>query len=95
MSEIKILDDSFEPKAVYNYFMEITQLYPPSGEEEDVREYVIKHIKKTDDVNFLYYKPDAKVPGKRVIVLRRKGLGNYARVPYVTFQAHMDMVCSP
>jgi dipeptidase D len=95
MSEIKIFDDSFEPKAVYNHFIEVTQLYHPSGEEDEIREYVIKCIKKIDGVDFLYYKSYAKIPGERVIVLRRKGSGNYTSAPYVTLQAHMDMVCSP
>ena len=38
MSEI--LDDSFEPKAVHDHFMKLTTKYHPSGEENQVREYV-------------------------------------------------------
>lgn len=95
MSDIEILDDSFEPKAVHDHFMELTGLRHPSGDEDEVRKHVADCIKKIEGVEFLYYEPDAKYPGKRVIVLRRKGSGNYASAPYVTLQAHMDMVCSP
>jgi dipeptidase D len=97
MSEIEVetLDDSFEPKAVHDHFMDLTGLRHPSGEEDEVRKYVVECIKKIEGVEFLYYDPDAKEPGKRVIVLRRKGSGDYASAPYITLQAHMDMVCSP
>ncbi len=93
MSEI--LDDSFEPKAVHDHFMKLTTKYHPSGEENQVREYVIECAKKIEGVEVIHYDPGAKDPGERVIVLRRKGSGDYASDPYVTLQAHMDMVCSP
>lgn len=96
MSDIEILDDFFEPKAVHDHFMELTKRYHPSGEEDKVREYVINCAKKIENVEISYYdESEAKEPGKRVIVLHRRGSGNYASAPYVTLQAHMDMVCSP
>ncbi|WP_269850821.1 zinc-binding metallopeptidase family protein [Methanosarcina horonobensis] len=91
----KILDDYFEPKAVHDHFIELTKLYHPSGEEDSVREYIIQCAKEMEGVEVTYYEPDAKYPGERVIVLRRKGSGKYSGAPYVTLQAHMDMVCSP
>src|SRR5665647_862181 len=90
-----ILDTSFNPKAVHDHFMELTKLYHPSGEEDRVREYIVESAKRMEGVKVIFYEPDAKDPGKRVIVLRRKGSGNNANAPYVTLQAHMDMVCSP
>ena len=90
-----ILDTSFNPKAVHDHFMELTKLYHPSGEEDRVREYVVESARRMEGVKVIFYEPDAKDPGKRVIVLRRKGSGNNANAPYVTLQAHMDMVCSP
>jgi dipeptidase D len=90
-----ILDTSFEPKAVHDHFMEITKLYHPSGEEDSVREYIVERARIIEGIEVIFYDPDAIDPGKRVIVLRRKGSGNYVNAPYVTLQAHMDMVCSP
>lgn len=90
-----ILDASFEPKAVHDHFIELTKLYHPSGEEDKVREYVIQFAEKIEGIEVIFYEPDAKDPGKRVIVLRRKGSGNRISAPFVTLQAHMDMVCSP
>ncbi len=75
--------------------MELTKLYHPSGEEDRIREYVVERARRIEGVEVIFYEPDAKDPGKRVIVLRRKGSGNNANIPYVTLQAHMDMVCSP
>ncbi len=89
------LDGYFEPKAVHDHFMELTKLYHPSGEEDSVREYVIHCAEKIEGVEVICYEPDAKDPGKRAIVLRRKGSENHVSAPYVTLQAHMDMVCSP
>lgn len=91
----EVLDDYFEPKAVHDHFMELTKIYHPSGDENRVREYIIDCAHKIDNVKICYYKPDAKDPGERVIILRREGSGNYASSPYITLQAHMDMVCSP
>jgi dipeptidase D len=80
------LDASFEPKAVHDHFMELTKLYHPSGEEDRIREYVVERARRIEGVEVIFYEPDAKDPGKRVIVLRRKGSGNNANIPYVTLQ---------
>lgn len=91
----QILDSSFNPKAVHDHFIELTKLYHPSGEEDKVREYVVESARRMEGVKVIFYEPDAKDPGKRVIVLRRNGSGNYTNAPYITLQAHLDMVCSP
>lgn len=95
MSKITISDDLFDPQAVHDHFMELTKRSHPSGEEDEVRKYVVECIKNMENIESLYYNPDAKDPGERVIILRRRGSGKYANEPYVTLQAHMDMVCSP
>jgi dipeptidase D len=91
----KILDDSFDPKAVHDHFMVITGLSHPSEKENPVREYVLECARKIDNVDVAFYTPEATDPGQRIIVLRREGAGNDANAPYVTLQAHMDMVCYP
>jgi dipeptidase D len=100
----KISDDYFGPKAVYDHFMEITKRPHPSrdeghqedGNEDPVRKYVADCADKIDNVEKpIYYDLDATEAGKRVIVVRRPGSGKYSSAPYVTLQAHMDMVCFP
>ena len=99
----KISNDYFGPKAVYDHFMAITKLshpsrdeaHPEKGDENPVREYVAKCAEKIDNVQTFFYEADATDAGKRIIVLRRRGSGNYSKAPYVTLQAHMDMVCFP
>jgi len=88
-------DDYFGPKAVYDHFMEITARYHPSGDEDLVRKYVAECAGKIEKVKTTFYEAGETHPGKRVIVLRRPGSGNYSNSPYVTLQAHMDMVCYP
>jgi len=97
-------DDYFGPKAIYDHFMKITTLKHPSrdeahsedGNEDEVREYVADCANKIDNIEKpIFYEPDATDAGKRVIVVRRPGSGKYSDAPYVTLQAHMDMVCFP
>ncbi len=99
----KISDEYFGPKLVFDHFMAITKLSHPSrdelnpekGDEDPLRKYVADCASKIDKVQTVFYHPDAKAAGERVIVLRRPGLGNYSGAPQVTLQAHMDMVCYP
>jgi dipeptidase D len=98
-------DDYFRPKAVYDHFMKITTLkhpsrdeaHPEEGNEDEVRKYVADCANKIDNIETpIFYEPDATNSGKRVIVVRRKGSGEYSdNTQYVTLQAHMDMVCFP
>jgi dipeptidase D len=94
MEMYKMSDDYFGPKAVYDHFMKITTLSHPSGDEDTVRKYV-KEFADDKHITIIFYVSGAKKPGERVIVLRRPGSGNYSNSPYVTLQAHMDMVCYP
>ncbi|MDD2834682.1 MAG: M20/M25/M40 family metallo-hydrolase [Methanothrix sp.] len=97
-------DDYFGPKAVNDHFMKITTLkhpsrdeaHPEDGNEDEVREYVAECANKIDNIEKpIFYEPDATDAGKRVIVVRRPGSGKYSDAPYITLQAHMDMVCFP
>jgi dipeptidase D len=97
-------DDYFGPKAVYDHFMTITtkshpsrdEAHPEDGNEDEVREYVADCANKIDNIEKpIFYDLNATEAGKRVIVVRRKGSGEYSDAPYVTLQAHMDMVCFP
>ena len=91
----KILDDYFDPKAVHDHFIEIAQRHHCSGDENLVRRYVVDCANEIDNVDVAFYRPEATDPGERMIVLRREGAGNDAKAPYVTLQAHLDMVCFP
>jgi dipeptidase D len=88
-------DVSFKPKAICDHFMDLTKLSHPSGKENPVREYVMDCAKNIDNIEVVNYKPDATKSGERVIILRRRGSGDYTNASYVTLQAHMDMVCQP
>lgn len=97
-------DDYFGPKAVYDHFMKITTLkhpsrdeaHPEDGNEDEVREYVADCANQIHNIEKpIFYEPEATDAGKRVIVVRRPGSGKYSAAPYVTLQAHMDMVCFP
>lgn len=73
--------------------MEITKRSHPSGGEDPVRQYVVDTAQNIASV--VFYEADTADPGERVIVLQRAGSGAYIDQPYVTLQAHLDMVCYP
>jgi dipeptidase D len=97
-------DGDFGPEEVYKHFMNITKLkhpsrdqaHPEDGNEDEVRDYVAGCANSIDNIERpIFYDPGATDAGKRVIVVRRKGSGDFSQAPYVTLQAHMDMVCFP
>jgi dipeptidase D len=103
-SAVPDAEDYFRPKAVCDHFLKIATLrhpsrdeaHPEDGNEDEVREYVAGCIDKIKNIDKpFFYQPKATDAGKRVIVARRKGSGVYSQAPYVTLQAHMDMVCFP
>ncbi|MCP4157278.1 MAG: aminoacyl-histidine dipeptidase, partial [bacterium] len=94
-------ETNFKPTAVHDYFIEITKRPHPTanqddvkGNEDPVREYVVE-VAKQLGVEVVFYEKDATEPGKRVIVLRRPGSGQFAGKTPVILQAHMDMVYNP
>jgi dipeptidase D len=88
----EIMGPDFEPKKVYEEFMKITTLSHPSGDENPLRNYIISFA-KDHKLKIAFFEADAKDPGKRVIVLLREGSGKFKGLPFVTLQAHTDMVC--
>jgi len=102
---IKIMSNSetnFEPKLLNDYFVGITQYPHPSanqkdvvGNEDPVRKYVFDEAKKIQDVEVVFYKPEAAEPGERVIILSRPGKDEHAQKKPVILQAHLDMVYNP
>lgn len=96
--------DYFGPEEVFEHFMNITTLkhpsrdeaHPEDGNEDEVRRYVASCANSIDNIEKpIFYDEGATDAGKRVIVVRRKGSGDFSQAPYVTLQAHMDMVCFP
>ncbi|MGE5340988.1 MAG: peptidase dimerization domain-containing protein [Candidatus Omnitrophota bacterium] len=94
-------DTSFEPKALHDYFIEITKRPHPSanqegvtGNEDPVRQYVAEEAPKIG-ATVKFYNPDTQDPGQRVIVLSRPGSDDYKDKAPVILQAHMDMVYNP
>ena len=74
-----------EPKNVWKYFDEITQVPRPSKKEERIIQYIEEvaaknqiEIKKDKAGNLLLFKPGTK---------------GYETLPTVVLQAHLDMVC--
>jgi len=74
-----------EPKIVWEYFHEITQVPRPSKKESKIIEYIESvagknkiEIKKDKVGNLLLFKPATK---------------GYEKLPTVILQAHLDMVC--
>jgi dipeptidase D len=99
MSEIRSdkhdkFETNFEPSAVCEQFKKITELSHPSGSENSLREYIV-YFAESLGLKPSFYQKDATEPGNRVIVIRREGSGLYKDRPFVTLQAHTDMVCYP
>lgn len=74
-----------EPKLVWGYFDQITQIPRPSKKEEQIRAY-LKTFAKT---NKLAFKEDAK---GNIVILKPASKG-YEKVAGIVLQSHMDMVC--
>ena len=81
MSEIKNL----EPKEIWNYFHEITQVPRPSKKEEKIRNYV-KEVCNRHGVN---YKED----GIGNIIATKEATPGFENKPTIVLQSHLDMVC--
>ncbi|TAJ06816.1 M20/M25/M40 family metallo-hydrolase [Marinilabiliaceae bacterium JC017] len=94
---------TFQPETVCKNFTEITKISHPSGQENPIRKWVIaksniiqqQYTDNRRNIQVVFYDPDALKPGKRVIVLRRAGSGDYKGQLPVILQAHMDMVTVP
>ena len=74
-----------EPKAVWKYFDEITQVPRPSKKEG----LIIRYIEETAAKNRIAVKKDKA--GN--LLLSKPGTKGYEALPTVVLQAHLDMVC--
>ena len=81
MSTLKEL----EPKAVWHYFDEITQVPRPSKHEEKIGAYLIRFAQ----AHLLEYRQDET--GN--IVIRKPASAGMENAPGVVLQSHVDMVC--
>lgn len=80
----KILSE-LNPKEVFNYFEEISEIPRGSGNEEGISDYLVKFAK---DNNLKYYQD--KVNN---VIIKKSGTKGYENAPIVILQGHMDIVC--
>jgi len=74
-----------EPKALFSFFKDISDIPRESGNEEGVRQYLINYANKNG------YKSVVDHIGNVVIYV--PATEGYENVPPVALQGHMDMVC--
>ncbi len=76
---------NLQPKKLWNYFYEITQIPRPSKKEERILAYLIDFAEKHQ----LAYEQDET---KNLIIRKPASIG-YEKLPTVILQSHVDMVC--
>ena len=74
-----------EPKEVFHYFEEISNIPRPSYKEEKISNYLVNFAKER---NLEYYQDEVK----NVIIIKEAAPG-YEDVAPLMIQGHMDMVC--
>ncbi|MBX7151677.1 aminoacyl-histidine dipeptidase [bacterium] len=74
-----------EPRQVFDYFYQITQVPRPSKKEEKIRTYIIETAKK------LNREIQEDTTGN--IVVRKAASAGLENAPAVVLQGHLDMVC--
>ncbi len=77
--------ENLEPKKVFHYFEEISQIPRPSYHEEAISNYLVKFA---EEHGFEHYQDDAK----NVIIIKEASEG-YEDAEPIILQGHMDMVC--
>jgi dipeptidase D len=77
--------ENLEPKAVFHFFEDLTQIPRPSYHEKAVSDYLVKFAK---DRNLEVYQDDLY----NVIIIKEASEG-YENVEPIILQGHMDMVC--
>lgn len=81
---MKILQD-LEPKAVFEYFEEISNIPRGSGNEKEISDYLLNFGKKLG----LESIQDEALN----IIIKKPGTKGYENAPTVIIQGHIDMVC--
>ena len=76
---------NLEPKNVFRYFEEISQIPRSSGNEKQISDYLVSVAK---GLNLEVIQDDALN-----IIIKKPGTKGYENSPTVIIQGHMDMVC--
>lgn len=74
-----------EPKKVFNFFKEISDIPRGSGNEEVISNYLCEFAKSR---NLEYYQDDAWN-----VIIKKSATKGYENAPVTIIQGHMDMVC--
>ncbi|MDD6169726.1 MAG: aminoacyl-histidine dipeptidase [Lachnospiraceae bacterium] len=77
--------ENLEPKEVFHYFEEISQIPRPSYKEGKISDYLVKFAQ---DRNLTVYQDEIK----NVVIIKEATKG-YENVEPIIIQGHMDMVC--
>ncbi len=80
----KVLE-KLEPKRVFNYFEEISNIPRGSGDEKRISDYLVSFAK---NLNFEYYQDEALN-----VIIKKRAYKGYEDAQTVIIQGHMDMVC--
>lgn len=81
---MKVLQN-LEPKKVFEYFEEISQIPRGSGNEKQISDYLVSIAKKLN----LEVTQDETLN----VIIKKPGTKGYENSPTVIIQGHMDMVC--
>lgn len=76
---------NLQPKKVFQYFEEISQIPRGSGNEKAISDYLVSVAKK---LNLEVYQDEALN-----VIIKKPGTKGYENSPTVIIQGHMDMVC--
>lgn len=77
--------ENLEPKAVFRFFEDLTQIPRCSGNEKAVSDYLVNFAK---DRNLEVIQDEALN-----VIIKKPGTRGYENAPTVILQGHMDMVC--
>jgi dipeptidase D len=78
--------DNIDPKSVFRFFEEISQIPRCSGKEEKISKYLVDFAKQN---GFKFIQDDA-----HNVIIKKPGTSGYEKSPTVILQSHMDMVCT-
>ncbi|SCG82936.1 aminoacylhistidine dipeptidase [Proteiniborus sp. DW1] len=77
--------ENLEPKAVFSFFEDMTQIPRCSGNEKAISDYLVEFAKKRS----LEVIQDEALN----VIIKKPGTKGYENAPTVILQGHMDMVC--
>lgn len=77
--------EGLEPKSVWQYFEEISQIPRGSGNEKQISDYLVDFAKK--------HQLEVIQDNALNVIIKKPGTPGYENAPTVILQGHMDMVC--